>query len=393
MAELFSKANEAFVDENYGEAVKLYEQAIEQDGQNAEYYLKRAQAYIKLEQYPNAVNDAQKAIDLVPNNAKAYLRKGTACFYLERYDDARKAFMEGQRLDQSDSTFKTWIRKCEAELNLEEMEESGPTAEGKPIVGVASGSTDSTPVSTQQTEPKSNTQTESTSNVQTETSTATPSETTNETTAASPVSQPPVAPKIRYDWYQTETHVVITIMIKKAKKEDVTLKYTDKTVSASVRLPTDTNYNLDLSLAHCIVPDKSLHKVLSTKIEVKLKKADGLRWNMLEAPAEEKKVIKKADISQDDVHKYPSSSHHGKDWDKLAKDVEKEEKDSKLEGDAALNQLFQQIYTDGTDEVRRAMNKSFSESGGTVLSTNWQDIAKKKTEVKPPDGMEWKDWE
>lgn len=31
--------------------------------------------------------------------------------------------------------------------------------------------------------------------------------------------------------------------------------------------------------------------------------------------------------------------------------------------------------------MRRAMNKSFQESNGTVLSTSWADIGSKKTEV------------
>ncbi len=35
------------------------------------------------------------------------------------------------------------------------------------------------------------------------------------------------------------------------------------------------------------------------------------------------------------------------DWDKLAKEVEKEESEEKVEGDAALNKLFKQIYRDG----------------------------------------------
>jgi suppressor of G2 allele of SKP1 len=39
------------------------------------------------------------------------------------------------------------------------------------------------------------------------------------------------------------------------------------------------------------------------------------------------------------------------------------------------------------------MNKSFQESGGTVLSTNWNEIGAKETEIQPPTGMEAKKYE
>ena len=78
------------------------------------------------------------------------------------------------------------------------------------------------------------------------------------------------------------------------------------------------------------------------------------------------------------VRQYPTSSSKYHDWDKLAANIETDEKDEKKEGDAALNDLFQKIYKDADDDTRRAMNKSFQESGGTVLSTNGKDIGAKK---------------
>ena len=42
--------------------------------------------------------------------------------------------------------------------------------------------------------------------------------------------------------------------------------------------------------------------------------------------------------------------------------VVKEDAEDKKEGDAALNELFQKIYADGSEETKRAMVKSFQVS-------------------------------
>ena len=62
------------------------------------------------------------------------------------------------------------------------------------------------------------------------------------------------------------------------------------------------------------------------------------------------------------VNKYPSSSHYTRNWDKLVNEIKKEEKEEKPEGNEAINKLLQQIYGDGSDEVKKAMNKSFVSS-------------------------------
>ena len=48
-----------------------------------------------------------------------------------------------------------------------------------------------------------------------------------------------------------------------------------------------------------------------------------------------------------------------KNWDKLEHELKVEEKEEKLEGEAALHKLFRDIYGNADEDTRRAMNKSF----------------------------------
>ena len=87
-----------------------------------------------------------------------------------------------------------------------------------------------------------------------------------------------------------------------------------------------------------------------------------------------------------------------KNWDGITSEILSQEKgvtsdqDPNAGGDAAVNEFFQKLYADADEDTRRAMMKSYSESGGTTLSTNWDEVKKAPVEVKPPEGSEWKKW-
>ena len=94
-----------------------------------------------------------------------------------------------------------------------------------------------------------------------------------------------------------------------------------------------------------------------------MKKCDGIRWLQLEGPVPlEVKQIPVASAAGVSGPVYPSSAPKKRDWDKIEVEIKKEESEEKPEGEAALNQLFQKIYSEGSDEIRRAMNKSFVSS-------------------------------
>ncbi|KFQ56134.1 Suppressor of G2 allele of SKP1, partial [Nestor notabilis] len=328
--------------------------ALEKNPDDAEYYCQRAYAHILLQNYADAVADAKKSLELNPKNAVALLRKGLGDYHIKNYASALESFREGQRLDRIQKRLQQSVCDCIV------MSRQPCYCLHYFYLLVTTDVDDTFTIWIKRCE---------------------------ETLNGKKKHIYLMRDLIQYDWYQTESQVIVTIMVKNAQKDDVSVQFLEKEMNASVRLPSGEDYNLKLVLLHSIVPEQSTFKVLSTKVEIKMKKPEAVRWEKLEGQGDSSKLKQ---FTPDSQHLYPSSSHYTRNWDKLVVEIKEEEKNEKLEGDAALNKLFQQIYSDGTDEVKRAMNKSFMESGGTVLSTNWSDVGKRKVEVNPPDDMEWK---
>ncbi|XP_028837840.1 protein SGT1 homolog isoform X2 [Denticeps clupeoides] len=291
-----------------------------EESHDAELLCQRAYAHLLLKNYSFAADDARKAQQLQPGLALAYLRIGIAEYHLSNFAAAHEALLAGHELDSSDSSL-IWIARCEEKLQTH----------------AHNGGTKTTPT-----------------------------------------------PHVKHDWYQTESQVIVTIMVKNARDEDVRVKFEEKEFMVALKLPSGEDNCLKLHLLHPVVPEQSTYRILSTKIEIKMKKTEAIRWEKLEGEG----VL--PDVKHFTQNSYPSSSHYTRNWDKVVGEIKEEEKKENLEGDAALNKLFQQIYSDGSDEVKRAMNKSFTESGGTVLSTNWTDVGKRTVEMNPPEDVEWK---
>ncbi|EFA08477.1 protein SGT1 homolog [Tribolium castaneum] len=197
--------------------------------------------------------------------------------------------------------------------------------------------------------------------------------------------------QVKHDWYQTDAAVVITVLVKNVKEENLSVNFAKTCVTAKIKFPEQDDIELKFNLSHEVVPEQCSYKITPSKIEVKLKKSEGIRWAKLEGPEDLPKAIPVEVAQTSGPPAYPTSKK-GKDWSVVEKEIKEEEAKEKPEGEEALNKLFQEIYGKGSDEVKRAMNKSYMESGGTVLSTNWDEISKEKVGVKPPDGMEWKKW-
>ncbi|KAL4938588.1 hypothetical protein BDV06DRAFT_200688 [Aspergillus oleicola] len=242
--------------------------------------------------------------------------------------------------------------------------------------------------------------------------------------ASAPAPAPAQTPeKIRHEWYQSNDSVVVTLYAKGIAKESVDSELRSDSVSVQFPLPSGAEYSFVLDPLFASI-DESTSKltVFGTKIELVLrKKTPGHKWSSLEFTSTDTKPSTTTSTTAitstpeppplASAPSYPTSSRHGaKDWDKVAstltakkpkkahshgKDRSKEEK--KDEGDAEdsdnegsvdseyggdpVDGFFKKLYAGADDETRRAMVKSFVESNGTSLSTNWSEVG--KGEVKP----------
>lgn len=386
---------------DYATAITEYTAAIKENPRAVKYYIQRSVAYQRSSQYSDALTDAEYAVNLAHERAnrdlikEAQLRRGISLFFTERYADAEFVLKIVKRLDEKEKSLAIWIMKVEKKLKeLEEGDDRGKlTAEEIPA----------------RKEPDSKTETEKVVE-EVKTSEAT----------SKPVQSSQVAPtqpsKIKHDWYQSTDTVTFTLLAKGVDKEKAVVEITKDTLAISFPVAdpstgSSSDFSFDADPLYSEVnPETSTFRITPTKIEVTLKKAvPGNKWHGLEGTrdtstsTETKTSIPYHILSSDATDKppaYPTSSRKGaKDWDKVASDLSKKPNKGKTtdvddgidgeEGDEA-SAFFKHLFSRGTPDQQRAMMKSYSESGGTVLSTNWEDVAKKTIVPEPPEGMEAK---
>ncbi|WWD17630.1 hypothetical protein CI109_102071 [Kwoniella shandongensis] len=229
----------------------------------------------------------------------------------------------------------------------------------------------------------------------------------------------------RYDFYQTPEQLIVAVYVKGYGGPEIKdrVKVDFQPQAAIIDLPplNDESETKRISLeplwSH-IVPERSTIRVLSTKIELKLAKVSSANWPTLlsdpsqpstsaplapppttaahpeassstSKPSTEIDALPQSSTTKDTIKTGNSSKK--KNWDKVVDDELEEgdqTKDPNGGGDAALQKFFSQIYSGADDDTKRAMIKSFTESGGTTLSTDWNNIGKETTPIRPPDGME-----
>lgn len=105
--ELKNKGNDFMIKENFEEALKDYNKAVELDGNKAAIFCNRSACYIKLGEYDNALRDCQIAAQLEPSYAKAYARMGLAYSCQNQTVDAILCFKKALELEPENESYQT----------------------------------------------------------------------------------------------------------------------------------------------------------------------------------------------------------------------------------------------------------------------------------------------
>ncbi|MDP2437824.1 MAG: hypothetical protein Q8P67_18945 [archaeon] len=350
--------NSLFVNEDFHGAREAFSRGLGQHPGQPDLLARRSATLLKLKDFSGALADATAALQADSNHLQALLRQGIAAYSLERFSVARDALARGLALAPADGslkgTFREWLDKAEQELAR-----TTPSATAIPSSSPAPSSEETSSPSLS--------------------SSSIPVEILEEST-------------YRREWHQSPTHVTVEFFVRDTKAEQCTIDIQAAHFSLVVRLEGGhSEYRRSFSLCDQINPATVRIEHLRSKISIRMEKQKLAHWKDLEGAADGAGVTQwfAGDPDAPPASHYPTSAREKKDWTKIASEVEEE----KPSGDAALNKVFQDIYANGSDEQRRAMIKSFQESGGTVLSTNWQDVGARKVEVTPPKGLEVRSWQ
>ncbi|ADM11567.1 skp1 G2 allele suppressor-like protein [Encephalitozoon intestinalis ATCC 50506] len=149
--------------------------------------------------------------------------------------------------------------------------------------------------------------------------------------------------KVTYDFAETKDTAIVFVYKPSAENMHI-----DPVLEGPRRLRLSENISIDLY--GDVYPEIKINES-KLRMEIHLRKVEAIRWGGIRGrPIEEPQDSNKESVIED----------------------------SEDEENTSVMDLFRKIYQRSGEDVRRAMEKSFYESEGTVLSTDWDQVKSKK---------------
>lgn len=371
--DLLLSAAISFMDENYNSCVETLTKIIS-TSQSADAYLYRASANIKLGYYEEALKDLNEGEKKAKNSFEFAYKKGISLFYMERFLESHDNFVRAALVattpDQR-SNLDRWMSKTKLECpNL-------PTSTTKSTTPIANTTTDT--AETKSTPVKD-------SLITTKSESSVDMKTLQSTTVQTGKTVNVNSNELTHQWFQNPNYIFVSLNSKIPFDNNQVNVVIEKR-ALSIQNKVNKSLLYELHLCNSIEPKFSTFDFKENLISFNLKKeVEGFNWVTLE-----KENVKEV-TSESKLSSYPTSAKVKKNWDQIDKELDKELTDNPESNEAMMN-LFKQIYDRGDEKTRVAMKKSFQTSGGTVLSTNWDEVKEKDYEGKDrpeaPKGQEW----
>ena len=229
--EHYHSANAAFVEEDFLGAIELYSAAIKEMPEHAESLLNRGTAYLKQKSLYSALEDLNTCLDLRPDWATAQYRRGIIYFELEEFESAKMSFEAITKADLTKNAARAkevarYVRTCDVELSS-----VVPPPKAAPAPAAIA------------------------------------------TTTAIEQAPLPAHVPIKYQYYQSDKTLSISVLVKNLSADDVSISFAPEQLKCVVRYSDNKHPNksgedvvINKELFGTIDVTKSKFSVLKTKV-------------------------------------------------------------------------------------------------------------------------------